>query len=202
MARWRSTQPRTVRMSAPSSAAACSRGASSAWARSVQWFPAEGASRCARPDEYQRSGRGQGGTPRGARRQRRPPEAVHAGAVGNRRGRIEEMAPADDRTGPAGGVQDVGFRRRGDHCSTGTEDVRNDERRRLARPRWAEYEDRMLWFRLPPTARIMAEIEPVAAGRVRGRARRQLSLRRVARAFCAEKFFKGFHLVVVVVFVR
>ena len=33
----RSTQVRTVRMSAPSIAAAWSRGASSAWARSVQW---------------------------------------------------------------------------------------------------------------------------------------------------------------------
>ena len=105
--------------------------------------------------------------PRRARRQRRPTQTMDTRTVRDGSGRVEEVARAHGRACRRGGVEYVGFRRRGDHGATGGEDVRNDERGRLSGSRGTENEHRMLRLRVPPSVRVVTEVDAMGAGCIR-----------------------------------
>ena len=143
----RSTHERTVPIDAPSWAAASMRGASRAPARSCQWWsppkavPAPGTNRLVATS-----------APAMRRAPSQVPQtaAVTTGwpwcpAVRDRSGGIEDQAPADRRARPGRGPEDVRLRRRR-HDRTGcAQHVGDEQRRRLARPRWTYDEHRLLW---------------------------------------------------------
>ncbi len=134
--------------------------------------PRSGGAAVGRADDHQGACRRQCRAPRGACGQRRPPQPMHAGAVGHGAGGVEQVAVADAPASGGGGVEHVRFRRRGDNGAVGTQDVRNDQRRRLSRSRRTEHEHRMLGLGLTPTASVVTEVDAVPTRRVRVAQRR------------------------------
>ena len=172
----RSTQVRRVRMSAPSRAAACSSGASSAWARSVQWEPSLVGRRRwpTRPHLDQRPGHGRAPDPCACTTAAATTAAGGSRSIGatdpvgsNRRHR-----PSRDRAAD-GGVEHVRFGRGGHDRTVARHHVGDDQRRRLPRARRTEDHHRLLGSDEAPTAFAVAEIRRRARRRRTRPARRE-----------------------------
>ena len=159
-------------MSAPSMAAACSSGAISAWARSVQWDPSPwagpppvGTDPTSTSDRAMVRAR----KPFGARLEWRPPQWAEPRLIGATDPvGIEQEALAELGPGVDGGVEDVRFGGRGDDRTVAHHHVGNDQRRCLPRPRWTEDHHRLLGSNEAPTALAVPQIRsvPGVGGRV------------------------------------